>query len=65
MNEVFNVIFTIFSRAGEFVFERPSRAFYALLIILSLISHITALLVLSSVLCYAYRRRGHAVLRAC
>ena len=64
MNEVFNAIFTIFSRAGELVFKRPSRAFYALLIVLSLISHITALLVLSSVLCYAYRRGRYAVLRA-
>ncbi|RLI76518.1 hypothetical protein DRP04_12590 [Archaeoglobales archaeon] len=64
MNEVFNAIFTIFSRAGELVFERPSKAFYALPIVLSLISHITALLVLISILCYAYRRGRYAVLRA-
>ncbi len=65
MNEIFNTILTVFSRAGEFIFERPSRAFYALLIILSIISRITALFVLISVLCYAYRRGRHAVFRAC
>ena len=61
MNEAMNRLFTFLSSAGELVVERPGKGFYVLLIILSLISHLTALVILISVLCYSYMRGLHAV----
>ncbi len=61
MTEAMNKLFTFFSRAGEFIIERPGRAFYVLLAVLSIISHTTALVIVISVLCYSYRRGRYAV----
>lgn len=56
----FHFIFLIPSFKG-LIIERPNRVAYVLLVVFSIISHLTAVLIVIAVLCYAYRRGLHAV----
>lgn len=54
-------IFLILSFTGRVIIERPNRVAYFLLIALSVVSHLTAVLIVVAVLCYAYMGRLYAV----
>ena len=54
---VFHIIFSLLSILGGLIVERPNRAAYALLVIFSMISHLTAVLIVIVLLCYSWRCR--------
>lgn len=58
---LFHIIFYLLSFLGEQIIGRPNRVVYALLVIFSVISHLTAVLIVLAVFCYAYRGWRHAV----